>query len=191
MKQAFKIEECEGLLNHEQCSHLIANYGRDMGRSTVLDYSTRSRSISDSRLSTSKKIDRSALRSDIQALLSIGLQSATGAAEERFEPFELVHYNIGECFTPHYDWFDSKVFDVKPGGQRTHSVIVYLCDVQLGGETFFPFMNRSITPKEGKLIVWNNMHDGQVLRAALHESRAVEVGEKWVLVTWVREGVFQ
>jgi prolyl 4-hydroxylase len=180
--QAFKIEECEGLLDHEQCSHLIQSYGRDMGRSTVLDYSTRSRSISDSRLSTSKKINRSALRSDIKTLLSMGLQSATGAEEERFEPFELVHYNVGE--------FDAKLFDVKPGCQRTHSVIVYLCDVQRGGETFFPFMNRSIAPKEGKLIVWNNMHDGQVLRAALHESRAVEAGEKWVLVTWVREGIF-
>ena len=183
----FAIQECEGLLDREQCSHLIESYGHDMARSTVLDPSTRSRAISDNRLSTSKKIERKSLRQDIRSLLSMGLQTATGAAEERFEPFELVHYNVGERFTRHYDWFDT-AFDIK--NQRTHSVIVYLCDVPRGGETYFPFLGRSITPKLGKLIVWNNTQNGQVLRAALHESRAVEDGEKWVLVTWVREGGF-
>ena len=43
-------------------------------------------------------------------------------------------------------------------GQRTWTTMIYLNDVEEGGETYFKYLNLKIKPKKGLLIGWNNLY---------------------------------
>ena len=56
---------------------------------------------------------------------------------ENGEGLQLLHYQATELYEPHFDYFhDDK--NVKNGGQRIATMLMYLTDVQSGGETVFP-----------------------------------------------------
>lgn len=61
---------------------------------------------------------------------------------------------------------------------RIFSCLLYLNDVELGGETHFDKIDLSIKPEAGKLIFFpaNYIYS--------HEARSPEIGEKFVVVTW-------
>lgn len=50
--------------------------------------------------------------------------------------------------------------------QRIMSLIIYLNDVDRGGETFFPNWNLTVKPEKGKLLIfppfWNYLHGGKI-----------------------------
>lgn len=98
-------------------------------------------------------------------------------AELELERWQLLRYRIGEGYLSHYDSSSER--------RRAFSAIVYLRAPELGGETVFPRLRRTIVPSVGTLVVWPNEWIGGELRAAsLHEARPVLAGEKWALVTW-------
>lgn len=112
-----------------------------------------------------------------------------GAHRTQFEPWSLVHYGIGGYFEGHYDRLDPEKNSVEyvNGGQRIYSALLYLSEEVEGGETFFPRLKRKIVPETGKLVVWNNLVEGRSTGTALHQALPVKRGEKWVLVSLIRE----
>ena len=50
---------------------------------------------------------------------------------------QILHYEHGEKYEPHYDYFHDKV-NQELGGHRIATVLMYLSDVEKGGETIFP-----------------------------------------------------
>ena len=42
-------------------------------------------------------------------------------------------------------------------GQRTWTTMIYLNDVEKGGETYFKHLKLKIKPEKGLLIAWNNL----------------------------------
>jgi hypothetical protein len=50
---------------------------------------------------------------------------------------QILHYENGEKYEPHFDYFHDKVNQVL-GGHRIATVLMYLSDVEKGGETIFP-----------------------------------------------------
>lgn len=75
------------------------------------------------------------------------------------------------------------------GGQRINTTILYLNTVTSGGETFFPSLNITITPSEGKLLLFENCKKGtnEPHPMSLHEGSMVHEGEKWIATLWFRE----
>ncbi|CAE8644834.1 unnamed protein product [Polarella glacialis] len=125
------------------------------------------------------------------------LEAFTGCSSAHIDAVDVVHYGPGQEFGLHLD----NCRDHEPGcmeeledwgGRRIWSVVVYLnsegADFQ-GGKTCFPIIGQRITPVQGQLLMFSNLHAGQVDENALHCSEPIQDGEKWVLTTWVREGV--
>lgn len=56
---------------------------------------------------------------------------------ENGEDIQVLRYEEGQKYEPHYDYFSDKVNIVR-GGHRLATVLMYLSDVEKGGETVFP-----------------------------------------------------
>lgn len=56
---------------------------------------------------------------------------------ENGESIQILHYENGQKYEPHFDYFHDKV-NQELGGHRVATVLMYLSDVEKGGETIFP-----------------------------------------------------
>jgi prolyl 4-hydroxylase len=108
------------------------------------------------------------------------------------EQMQVVHYDVGGKFTPHYDACDDKP-DVcarldERGGQRYATLLIYLNDGFEGGGTNFPKIGKSVIPEKGKAVLFYNVRqsDHAVIPESMHEGAPVTNGEKWVANKWVR-----
>lgn len=62
---------------------------------------------------------------------------------------------------------------------------MYLKDVAEGGETVFPQLGLSVTPKKGLALVWNSMSkDGKCDPTSIHNAAEVVEGQKYILQRW-------
>jgi len=108
------------------------------------------------------------------------------------EPIQGQRYDPGEYFKGHTDWFASGTKEygtyTKTGGQRTWTVMIYLNDVEAGGETRFEKIGRAFRPVKGLGVAWNNLGvDGVGNRATFHEAMPVTRGRKYIITKWFRE----
>jgi hypothetical protein len=93
------------------------------------------------------------------------------AAFSNMEYLQLLHYSTEKGFyKPHAD--------SGPGMQRIFSAVLYLNDVEDGGETYFNSFDVSVSPKAGRLTIFpaNFMYK--------HEARTPKSNDKFALVTW-------
>ena len=100
-------------------------------------------------------------------------------------------YTPGQEFKPHHDWFYARAAywpgEVKRGGQRGWTAMIYLNDVEEGGTTEFLRLGIGIPPQAGMLLCWNNARpDGVVNDATLHAATPVVRGQKYVITKWYR-----
>lgn len=56
---------------------------------------------------------------------------------ENGEDIQVLRYEHGQKYDPHYDYFTDKV-NIAQGGHRFVTVLMYLTNVTKGGETVFP-----------------------------------------------------
>lgn len=84
-----------------------------------------------------------------------------------------LHYVPGDFYKVHADAGTSLM-------NRSFSAVLYLNDVDEGGETYFPRFDIAVEPREGRLV----MFPSNFLFA--HEARTPAVGDKFALVTWFR-----
>jgi prolyl 4-hydroxylase len=107
------------------------------------------------------------------------------------EGITILNYQIGQFYKLHADWFnrDTKMFkeEILDGGQRLYSILIYLNNVEEGGETEYPKLGLKIKPEKGKLIIHKNSEEGKDFPEVVHSALPPISGEKWVIVTWVRE----
>jgi len=111
---------------------------------------------------------------------------------EESEPLSVLHYQVGQEYKPHFDFFDPSLPVSKSllekAGQRTRTVLLYLNDVEIGGDTYYPEIDISIEAKCGTLVYMDNCYnDGSINLMSLHAGRSVLKGEKWIAVKWFRE----
>jgi len=114
------------------------------------------------------------------------------------EPCQIQHYNLGNQFKAHHDFFHpGDEFEEFAGdgsnyqGQRTWTFMVFLNNVKKGGETnFINLKNLHITPKKGAAVVWNSLKkDGTTNDRTLHQGKPILGGEKYIITKWFREKV--
>eukprot|EP00794_Sanderia_malayensis_P003012 gene3012-3470_t len=108
------------------------------------------------------------------------LESATGLARSHGGKFQITSYEHGVGYKNHTDCVeDNELRD------RFATVLVYLQDVKVGGETKFPQLGISVKPKRGRLIVWNNMRpDGSCDPTSIHNAAKVVDGRKVIIQRW-------
>ena len=106
---------------------------------------------------------------------------------------EIIHgqkYEIGEYYKEHGDYFrEGEDFNTycEWMGQRSWTTMIYLNDVEEGGETHFPLLNLKLKPKEGTLLAWNNLQkDGTPNENTKHEALPPKSGKKYIITKWWR-----
>ena len=100
-------------------------------------------------------------------------------------------YLPGQYYKEHHDFFAPFTKEYKTYcewmGQRTWTTMIYLNDVEEGGETYFKHLNLKIKPQQGLLIAWNNLYfNGIPNFKTLHEAMPPIKGDKYVVTKWWR-----
>lgn len=125
----------------------------------------------------------------------------TGLPVENGEAFNVLRYRNGQQYQAHMDTFDPKEFGPQ-ATNRVASFLLYLTDVEEGGETVFPQENGvtrtsrfdecvglKVKPRKGDaLLFWSMTPDRKIDANALHAGCPVIKGEKWVATKWIRDG---
>jgi prolyl 4-hydroxylase len=74
------------------------------------------------------------------------------------ETLQAQKYEPGQYYKEHHDYFDLWTKEYKTYtewmGQRTWTFMCYLNDVEEGGETDFPQLEKSFTPKKRKIYFY-------------------------------------
>ena len=100
---------------------------------------------------------------------------------------QLTHYNVGEYYDYHYDYFSANNLENKR--QRLKTIFVYLeCPIE-GGETDFPILSMKFRPNIGDAIMWTNCIKNDksydYLKYSYHGGTKVIKGEKIGLNIWI------
>ncbi len=99
---------------------------------------------------------------------------------------QIQHYDISQEFKAHWDGFDPK-YDKKfyDEGQRSWTFMIFLNNVEEGGETYFPILGETIVPKLGRAVAWYNLDkNGELDRDTLHQGKPIIKGEKYIITKW-------
>ena len=104
---------------------------------------------------------------------------------DNLEPLQAVRYRPGELYKPHHDYYNS--CETWQSGNRHFTFLVYLNEVEEGGETAFPMLNLTVTPIKYAALVFNNCLDnGDPDERSQHEGRAPARGVKYAINGWMR-----
>ena len=118
--------------------------------------------------------------------LSILCEELTGRPVSHQEKVQIVEYQVGGKFLAHYDACNKKMpfsdYEINSelrlrGSQRESTLILYLNDECDGGETTFPFLNITVKPSYGKVILFpnlNNSIDQDINKFSLHQGCMVQ-----------------
>ncbi|URE34212.1 P4Hc [Musa troglodytarum] len=119
---------------------------------------------------------------------------------ENGELIQVLRYETNQFYRPHHDYF-SDTFNLKRGGQRVATMLMYLSDDVEGGETYFPMAGSGecscggkvvkglcVKPNKGDAVLfWSTGLDGETDPNSLHGGCAVLRGEKWSATKWMRQ----
>jgi prolyl 4-hydroxylase len=167
----------ENVLSHAECDALIALAKNRLQRAKI----GKSHVESDIRTSSSMFFEESEnvwvnkVEARVSELMNIPVSHA--------EPLQILHYNPGEQYRPHFDYFTSD----HVVNNRISTLVMYLNDVEEGGETYFPSLHFTVTPKKGSAVYFEYFYNDHGLNElTLHGGNPVAVGEKWVATQWMR-----
>ncbi|WCJ35059.1 2-oxoglutarate (2OG) and Fe(II)-dependent oxygenase superfamily protein [Euphorbia peplus] len=189
-------------LSKEECEYLKALAGPHMVKSTVVDSKTGK--SKDSRVRTSSGMFLRRGRDKIVTNIEKRIADFSFIPAEHGEGLQILHYEVGQKYEAHYDYFLDE-FNTKNGGQRTATVLMYLSDVEEGGETVFPAARANISavpwwnelsecgkkglsvkPKMGNAVLfWSTRPDATLDPTSLHGSCPVIIGNKWSATKWM------
>ncbi|KAG6501519.1 hypothetical protein ZIOFF_041400 [Zingiber officinale] len=200
LRRYFNVCKSGDFKSQKECEYLIELAKPHMQKSTVVDSVTgRSK---DSRVRTSAGMFLRRGQDKIIRTIEKRIANFSFIPMEHGEGLQVLHYEVGQKYEPHFDYFMDD-FNTKNGGQRIATLLMYLSDVEEGGETVFPSakFNRSsspelsecakkglsVKPKMGNaLLFWSMKPDASLDPSSLHGGCAVIKGNKWSATKWMR-----
>lgn len=114
------------------------------------------------------------------------------------ESLQLVHYGVGDEYTAHHDAGSPPVDDpLQP--DRFATLLLYLNEGMVGGNTTFPRWHNaetrkelSVIPKRGKAVLfYSYLPDGNLDDLSQHAAAPILKGEKWLTNLWVWDPHFR
>ncbi len=185
------IETVDGYFSADECEYLIAVAEPNLARSQTVAATDGRMMIHDAR--TSSDTTLFSARDDFVARwLQARMLDRLGAPMSHGEHIVVLRYRPGEQYKAHYDYLppDARGNRDAPDqpGQRVHTVFCYLSDVDEGGETDFPRLQQRISPRQGRIVHFENLDArDQPEPLTLHAGLTPARGEKWLGTIWTRQ----
>jgi prolyl 4-hydroxylase len=166
------------VLSDDECDALI-DFSKDrMKRSKIGD----SRQVDDIRTSSSMFFQEG--ENDVIARIEKRLSQIMNIPTEHGEGLQILNYKIGQEYKAHFDFFKSAN---KLNNPRISTLVMYLNDVEQGGETYFPKLNFSVCPQKGMGVYFEYFYNDENLNElTLHGGAPVVIGDKWAATQWMR-----
>lgn len=175
--------EVDDFLNADECTKVIALIHSEKRPSTL------SSEEQDQAFRTSTTCDLGQIDNAFLKEIDSRICRYLGIDAHYSEGIQGQHYEVGQEFKPHTDYFENNELKTHGAvqGQRTFTFMIYLNEVEEGGETVFPQLNTSVKPKTGKAVIWNSLDStGQVNFNTLHHATPVLKGTKAIITKWFR-----
>ncbi|XP_049358363.1 probable prolyl 4-hydroxylase 9 [Solanum verrucosum] len=187
----------------EQCQGIIKMAKADLKPSSLaLRKGETAENTKGIRTSSGMFISASEDKTGILNLIEEKIAKATMIPRTHGEAFNVLRYETGQSYHSHYDAFDPSQYGPQKS-QRVASFLLYLSDVEEGGETMFPFesaqnmdanydfrkcIGLKVKPRRGDgLLFYSLFPNGTIDPTSIHGSCAVIRGEKWVATKWIRD----
>ena len=198
-KQAFpnhsyNIFLIENFLSQSECDIIINKASKHLRRSRIMSDDD---TVSNVRTSRNMFLHNHMLETkeelDLIHKIELFTQKVSNLPKENQEPLQVCKYETSQYYKPHYDCCFPKeskacIDDYKWGGFRYLTFLIYLNNVDDGGETEFPLLNFKIKPKLGNGIVFFNTLPSKTGYHPISKHAALPVtkGTKWICNKWVR-----
>jgi prolyl 4-hydroxylase len=168
----------------QECEELIEIIQENLRPSTISHDGS-----ADNSFRTSRTCDLTRGEPAVRAL-DERICGAMGIDPSLCEPSQGQYYEITQEFKAHTDYFEAYELErhsTPTLGQRTWTFMIYLNDVEAGGETAFVNVGLSIPPKTGMAVLWNNLRpDGTPNYDTMHHGTPVKAGYKAIITKWFR-----
>jgi prolyl 4-hydroxylase len=178
LHEAPLVMKFDRLLSDEECERLIEEAAPRLKESKLAN-----RVISDYRTSRGMFFGENEnpfihrIEKRIAQLMHVPIEHAEG--------LQVLHYGPGQEYRAHHDFFKADSPAAK--NNRISTLVVYLNDVEEGGETVFPLLDLKVKPKRGSALYFEYFYNEPSLNdLTLHSSVPVVRGEKWVATQWMR-----
>jgi prolyl 4-hydroxylase len=180
----------ESVLSHDECDELVRRANEKLSPSTTVDPISGEMKPVQDRTSVGTYFPLE--DNELIARLDRRLAEIAKLPLDHSEGIQILRYSVGGEYKPHFDFFPpneagSSVHTAQ-GGQRIATIVMYLNDVEEGGETVFPKIHLAIPPRKGDAVYFGYFNAlGQVDRRTLHGGAPVTKGEKWIATKWFRQ----
>lgn len=187
------IAVLDNVLDAAECEGFMAMARSRLARSAVVSPDSGSNTVMDIRTSEGAYFHRA--ENELVQRVDARAAAIMQLSEEHGEGLQVMRYGVGGEYLPHFDYFapDQKgsAPHIASGGQRVSTLIMYLDDVDAGGETIFPRIDFSYVPRKGQGLYFEYAAaDGSLDPLSLHGGAPVVAGEKWIVTKWMRERPF-
>jgi prolyl 4-hydroxylase len=188
-----RIALIDNFLSWEECEHFKQTALASLQKSTVVDNDSGESVEYEHRTSFGMFFERA--QDDVIHRVENRIADLIGMPLPNQEPFQILRYGPGQEYRPHYDYFDPALkgsqVHLERGGQRVATLIMYLNDVDQGGDTSFPELGIRTIPRTGRALLFYSLGlNGEPDPLTLHGGDAVVKGEKWIATCWIRQREF-
>ncbi|KAB2062341.1 hypothetical protein E1A91_A10G151700v1 [Gossypium mustelinum] len=195
-----RIIVLHNFLSNEECDYLRAIARPRLQVSTVVDVKTGKGIKSNVRTSSGMFLSPTDKKYPMIQAIEKRISVFSQIPAENGELIQVLRYEKDQFYKPHHDYF-SDTFNLKRGGQRIATMLMYLSDDVEGGETYFPMAGTgdcscggktvkgmSVKPIKGDAVLfWSMGLDGQSDPNSIHGGCEVLSGEKWSATKWMRQ----
>lgn len=170
------------VLSYEECDELITHSREQLQSSKIVG----NHEVNQIRTSSGVFVEENETIVKIEKRLS----QIMNIPIEHGDGLQVLRYTPSQEYQPHYDFFaeTSRASD----NNRISTLVMYLNDVEEGGETAFPMLNISVFPSKGMAVYFEYFYNNDELnKLTLHAGTPVIRGEKWVATMWMRRQSFR
>lgn len=171
----------DNFIERDLCEALIEWIAPNLIPSTVLDPITSQRIQSDYRNSYQWQPRELA---PVAVEIAQKVYDAFGLDKSQFQTPQFLRYEKGQYYKPHYDHYITQSNKDTVGHQRVRTFVIYLSDVDAGGETYFPKLKFGVAPQVGRLLSFRYDYDSATNDQTLHEAKPIKQGIKYALTLW-------
>ncbi|MHA0856379.1 2OG-Fe(II) oxygenase [Paenibacillus sp. CMAA1364] len=172
------IMKFDHVLSNEECQALIDSAASRLEKSKLVN-----KEVSQIRTSKSMFFDKdeslfiNTIENRISSLMQVPIAHAEG--------LQILHYEVGQEYKEHYDFFG--LDHPSSYNNRISTLVIYLNDVEEGGETTLPNLGITVKPVIGSAVYFEYFYNNHILNElTLHSGKPVIQGEKWVATQWMR-----